>query len=1088
MPRHHLHIFPKLSTKSTCLRIPAWLSKILSLLLVLFWAMGGRAQSAVRLDLAPTSALQQTHAQLQVNVIGTWAKASLRLRYHNAGREAVEAQLRVFPEPGSRLLGHSVGRHAAVPLPIRQAPLGSQVAVPVDARTWDAEGRFADLLLPFRIPAGASESVQLSWEFHLSPQQGGLRLELPVALFRADSASLDLTVSNQSFAPEGKFPGVVLPAFKKRQDDYVLNADWAAPQPSGPLRIFLPANLEPDKVFWEAGKPATFAVETEVPLAPRERHAAQQIHLFWDASLSGLHRDHALELATLDRYLAAARHSELQLTVFRERPEPPRRFSLDEDGRQALRAALDSLVYDGATCLECLPWAALRKGEVLLVSDGGTTWLERSTPPTCARPVYAFHAGPAADAATLQTLGTQSQGRYLGRIHDDSLATVALLSESPTLVGISYPRSRIQHVTTEQNGSTWTLLGRMKGSSAKIKATWGYPGQKSLRKTFQLQYAEHQDQTPGLMRRWAQALVDDATGPSPLVDSLVRRHSLRSAWTELTVLRDPMAYLAAGFLPPGSSKHSRDSLILLRQTATSHLDTLAARALQDRQRALIELWQDRREWYTQGQRKTATPTSAPDTLRLDTLLPIRGWVRDAQGLPICGARIAVAATGDTLFSDRMGAFRLLSDRPQIQLHVAADGYWGRSMRVEAGAFPILQLRSTDPGKRVRSTAEALLRPPLAWPRPPADVRGRIVLDGFLQDSFPGAALAAPIGLVECVWREGAWTRYRQDGEGFVAWITPTGKARGWRSDALIRPVPWDSAVRYLDSLEAAPKGQAYAAYLKQRLIFGHMPAFFLDAGDWFAVKGDTATAIRIWSNLSELQVPSGALARTTAHRLLRVGATSPALRLFRLAVQADSLEPHGPRDLALALAQCGRHAEAAALLEQAAQADWAELSDYFGGIEAVLLNDWHGLPGRRSGNWPAELAAPMPVDLRITVDWNRMEADVDLWVIGPDSQRCDYKTRETGWGGLLTQDFADGYGPEEFLLRNAPEGTYTIGLDFHDEDLANLVGVCLAKVSVWSHFGSEKARMTSFWLPLQGKRCTRIVAKLVWKGGIARFE
>lgn len=1052
-------------------------------LLLLLRAGNICAQSAIDLALSAEGPLPHpTHATFQVQVIGTWAKASLRLRYHNPGSTATEVLLRAFADPGTRLLGHSIGRHAAVPLPLHDLPTHSQFAVPVALRRWDAEGRHADLALPFRIAAGGTESVQLSWEFHLRRQQNALRLELPAALFRADSTTLDITLNNQAFAPEGKFPGVILPAFKKVRDDYVLTAAWADPQPSGNLRIILPPNLEPEKVFWEAGKPPTFAIETQVPLAPRAHAPASLLYVLWDASLSGLHRDHALEMAVLDRYLAAAKNADVRLITFREQPSLERRFRADAAGRLELLAALDSLTYDGATCLSCLPWANFRKGEVLLVSDGGATWLTENAPAACLAPVFAFHAGPAADASFLRD--QCQKGCYLGRVTDDSLAAARLLADTPTLIAVTYPKSRINDVLGQADGVTWTLMGRMKGSEAKLKASWGYAGQSSLRKTYTLQYAEHQDQTPGLMRRWAQALVDAADAPTPLLDSLVRRHSLLSPWTELTVLRAPMAYLAAGFLPPGAGKHTRDSLIVLRQAATAHLDTLAARALKSRQLNLEEHWQDRRAWYDQGKRKVVR-TSAPDTLRLDTRLPLRGWVRDARGLPICGATVALG--GDTVFSDRMGAFRLLLDRPQAQLHVAADGYWGRSMRVDTGAFPVFQLRSTDPGQRVRSTAEALLRPPLAWPDPPVDVRARLVLDGVLQDSFPSALLADP-GAVEAVWRDGAWARFRQGGAGFISLVTPSGKARGWRSDALIRPVPWDSAARYLDSLDASSLGDEYAAYLQQRQTFGHMPAFFLDAGDWFAAHGDTATAIRIWSNLSELQVASGALARTTAQRLLRAGAQDAALEFFRMAVALDSLEPHGPRDLALALAQCGRTDEAAALLAQAAQGDWSELNDYFKGIETVMLNDWHGLPGRQSGGLTASLREPMPVDLRITLDWNRMEADADLWIIGPDSQRCDYHNRETNWGGLLTQDYADGYGPEEFLLRDAPEGTYTIGVDFHDEDLANLVGVCLAKVSIWSHFATDKAQCRVHWLRLEGKRCTRIVTKLVWKGGIARFE
>jgi uncharacterized protein YfaP (DUF2135 family) len=44
---------------------------------------------------------------------------------------------------------------------------------------------------------------------------------------------------------------------------------------------------------------------------------------------------------------------------------------------------------------------------------------------------------------------------------------------------------------------------------------------------------------------------------------------------------------------------------------------------------------------------------------------------------------------------------------------------------------------------------------------------------------------------------------------------------------------------------------------------------------------------------------------------------------------------------------------------------------------------------------------------------------MDLWVIEPTGEKCYYSHPSTKIGGRLSKDLTGGYGPEEYMVKNA---------------------------------------------------------------------
>ena len=73
------------------------------------------------------------------------------------------------------------------------------------------------------------------------------------------------------------------------------------------------------------------------------------------------------------------------------------------------------------------------------------------------------------------------------------------------------------------------------------------------------------------------------------------------------------------------------------------------------------------------------------------------------------------------------------------------------------------------------------------------------------------------------------------------------------------------------------------------------------------------------------------------------------------------------------------------------------------------------------------------LNLSVVLTWDTPGTDVDLHVIDPSGEECDYTHKQTAAGGRLDVDDTDGYGPEIFTLANALEGTYKIVVKYFSD-------------------------------------------------------
>ncbi len=158
----------------------------------------------------------------------------------------------------------------------------------------------------------------------------------------------------------------------------------------------------------------------------------------------------------------------------------------------------------------------------------------------------------------------------------------------------------------------------------------------------------------------------------------------------------------------------------------------------------------------------------------------------------------------------------------------------------------------------------------------------------------------------------------------------------------------------------------------------------------------------------------------------------------------------------------------AALLYQVVLKRW----DHFDGIEAIALMEagrtvararWTLPAGERSRlsiPFPSRLLQNLPCDTRVLMTWDTDDTDMDLWVTEPTGEKCDYFHNRTAIGGHLSNDFTQGYGPEEYLLRRNVPGSYRIQSNYYGTHQQKLTDGTTVQATVITDWGkrTEKRR------------------------------
>ena len=297
--------------------------------------------------------------------------------------------------------------------------------------------------------------------------------------------------------------------------------------------------------------------------------------------------------------------------------------------------------------------------------------------------------------------------------------------------------------------------------------------------------------------------------------------------------------------------------------------------------------------------------------------------------------------------------------------------------------------------------------------------------------------------------------------------------------ASIQLQKWQPDSPYATRLRNASSNDVYRIYLDEKPSYPNSTAFYLDAADMFFDKGLNALGIRILSNLAEMDLENRHILRILGYRLVQAGQANLAIPVFKKVLVLSPEEPQSHRDLGLAYAADKQAQLAINTLYEVVIRPW---HGRFPEIELITLADLNNIVATMAEKLDTSRIDPrllknLSLDLRVVLTWDADNTDIDLWVTDPDGEKAYYGHRLTYQGGRMSLDFTGGYGPEEFSLKRAKPGKYTVQAQYFGDRSQNVTGATTLQVKLATKFGTADEQEKIVTMRLKGRQETVFVGE-----------
>ena len=961
-------------------------------------------------------------------ITGRAAKTRVELDLLNPNRRVLEGELHLPLQPGQSVTGFALDIDGELrpAVPVERAK-GRQVfeditRVRVDPALLEATAAHNYRLRVYPLPPQGTRRVVMEITEWLQPTSGDrLAWRLPLR-FEQPIDQLEVAVGIQGVSAAGveaSLGAARLPASAQADDMTRVDLRRENYRGSDALVLTLPGRLPAGGVTSTETWRDRDYFYAEVPLAPRilARPRPQRVALLWDASGSGAGRDRAREFALLDAAFTAWRATSVDLVVVRDVAETVVRFEIAAGDWSSLRSRLQAEPFDGATRLEAF---AVPDGAdlALLFSDGQGTYGAGPIPASTV-PVYAFGSGPGTDAGRLRLLAESSGGRYVDLALTSVERALQMLRERPTRVtalrGAGADQLVLASALPEQERIA--IAGRLQAPDALVEVQ--LVDADGSRRVLPVRVrASGQRQRQGgvavsvAAQRWAAMtlapLEADAERHRAAIERIGREFGLVTSQTSLIVLDSVADYVRHEIEPPAS---------------------------------LLAAWREQTAAGTA--RAQADLSSHLDRVAARHAERVRWWERDfpKDELP------ARKPAPHTQSQASGGAARVpppasLAAPPPPTPMAPAPALMPGPAQAEADAARAYAERQRQEHRRQLQSGVTA---------------GRVAPGGAVPQGPHFAGIARP--------------QERPEGQAPSA----MGGTEPLQGAAGIRIAPWVPDSPAMRRLRNTTDAERYATYLDERPSHVASTGFFLDVAELFLERGQTALGLRVLSNLAEMQLGNRHLLRILAYRLLQAGQVETAVPLLEQVARLAPDEPHSLRDLGLAHAAAGRLQRAVDLLWQVISRRWDQR---FPDIDMTALTELNAIVARARATGAtvpdtravdARLQRNLPLALRVVLAWDSDNTDIDLHVIDPNGERCDYKRPLSYQGGRMSADFTSGFGPEEFALRDAKPGTYTVQAHFFGHTQQAISSHTTLMVKLTTGFGTAHQQERDLVVRLSGQ-------------------
>ena len=531
----------------------------LSLALVLTFVSQAPAQAprmTVREGNGPGKPLHLEQADVAVRFLGDIAETVLDLRFRNDGERAVEGEF-VLPLPeGATVSGYALEVNGklrdgvAVEKKRARAAYDSVKRRMIDPGIVEREAGNTYRTQVYPVPAKGTKRLRISYTETLRPDAQGSAYALPLDF----NDSLGSFSCNLRGAAAGAIHISAAAGLDFAADaSGVLTATGKDVKPAGTLKLWVTPPAGPQMILENDAQPAFFLSDRVPEIAPRPRPAPAKVLLVWDASGSGIERDHAAELKLLESWFAQLGATRVSLRLLRDRVEDGGEFEISDGRWSKLKKVLKQVDYDGGTALPRLQVTAGQADLVVLISDGVATLGGRL--PDVTVPLVFIRCGTGAPPHALVRLARASGGAAIDLATDTQAEALAKLTQQPLRV-IAVKGEDIASSVFGQDvhpGQLLRILGTLREPRAgKLELRYGFGNDAIITREVIYQPGGGPD---GIVRRLhaqrvlAELEQQDPPDPKQIIDHC-KRNGLVSDYTSLIVLERIEDYVENEIPPP----------------------------------------------------------------------------------------------------------------------------------------------------------------------------------------------------------------------------------------------------------------------------------------------------------------------------------------------------------------------------------------------------------------------------------------------------------------------------------------------------------------------------------------------------------
>ncbi len=746
-----------------------------------------------------------------------------------------------------------------------------------------------------------------------------------------------------------------------------------------------------------------FHTNLKLPQKYARKKQPKKITVMWDVSSSRFLSQIPKEINLLKKYLSTMKKGEVEFIPFGFKALPSQTFRIKNGKSTELLQAIQELEYDGGTTLNQLPWNSCKGEEILLFTDGVQN-LGSANSPLTSKEIYCIQSAIKSDNGFLKNLSRTSHGEFIDLCSlSEKEALERLNSKSLHFMGFEQNSALENYYpsTGLGNNGILSVSGRLTKVRPFVTAKFGI-GTKVLLKTRIPLELNDQKAHANLEKMWAIHQLNEWQENSKQNEKQILETGLKyrlvSDFSSLLILDRVEDYVQHRILPPKSLQ--KEYFKQLKATEKEEKESSY-----NHMRAIKNEWKTQQAWWKSHRKEPKKKRNRHNT----------------QRAPMPG------------------------DDVETRSEIVQGSYEERS--VPPPPPPRVSANTTE-----QMTA---FIPPV--------VEDDEVTNARLDTLRIGADIQlTTTGAMSYSWANGDFNGMASSFASAGTYSLTVNNVNGSNSSNVavrgsLRVKAWDPKSPYMKRIKTVPLSKAYRVYLEERKKYASQPSFYLDVSDYLIFKKHYAEGIRVLSNIAELDMENHSLLRIVAQRFLQLGEKKLALALFKHLIELRPEEPQSYRDLGLAFEQTGNYNEAIRYLYKVVKEPY---DGRFAGIHCIALNEINNIIASHPRNLKYDyidkaFIRKMPVDIRIVLNWDTDDTDVDLWITEPDGEKCMYSYPLTANGGRISNDFTQGYGPEEYMIHAAQHGTYHIQAHYYGDHRPTVNGKATLSIQLFKQYGTS---------------------------------